>query len=229
MKRIFIILLAFTIFTNSNSQEFTCESLSNDITQWNNLAAKYKSNNKKWAEAILKEKLYNFNSDGSFEETFIFESNDSVNIETLKDLTINFFEYYFNLNNESRADLEIISNNSGVNFSGTIKKVGEFTGLYVYNLVNAKIRFSIRFKPNKIKFAVKIESYHVVKSSTSGIIQNKIVYVNECYPINEQSDHKQSYAMAFINSNSQLTNWAVKYKDYINKHLKEKNEVEEDW
>lgn len=103
--------------------------------------------------------------------------------------------------------------------------------LQTYNKINANIIFDIRFKPNRIRFSVKIQDYQVIKTGSKGqLLQNKQVYVNNCFPLNPESDHKKSYAMAFINSNSKCLNYSNNYLDYLNRNIKQSQPtISEDW
>ena len=64
-----------------------------------------------------------------------------------------------------------------------------------YNKINANVHFDIRFKPNRIRFSVKIQEYQVLKSSGGALVENRMVYVKDCFPINPNSDHKKSYSV----------------------------------
>lgn len=171
------------------SQVYTCVQLKEDIQSWNELK---NSNNTKWAVAIKGKGLYKQNADGSFEYVYIMATTDSVDIQTLRNISINFITYYFNMDNATRAALETNSPEDGVLFTGKITRVGEYAGFADYNKINANIIFDIRFKPNRIRFSVKIQDYQVIKTGSKGqLLQNKQVYVNNCFPLNPESDHKK--------------------------------------
>ena len=210
----------------SNAQVYTCEKLQADISTWNTLK---NSNNTKWANAIKNKGIYKTNSDGSFEYVYILQTTDSVNIPTLRKIGFDFIEYAFNIGNATRADVETNSPSDGVIYKGKIKGVGAHSGIH-YNQINANIHFDIRFKPNRIRFSVKIQDYQVVKMYGSSVLEDQRVYVKDCYPINQESNHQKSFAMAFINSNSECLNYAFNFLDYVNKHIKESQPtVVEDW
>ena len=223
------LLLMLLMGMSVNAQEYTCEQLQEDIKSWNTLK---NSNNTKWANAIKDKGMYKTNTDGSFEYVYIFQTTDSVDIPTLRKIGFDFIEYVFNVNNATRADMETNSPEDGLIYKGMVTNVGEFVGLGEYNKVNANVHFDIRFKTNRIRFSVKIQEYQVLKysSSTGAVVQNRMVYVKNCFPINPNSDHKKSYAMAFVNSNSSCLNFAHKYLEFLNKHVKENQPTQiEDW
>ena len=227
MKAIVInLILMFFINISLNAQNYTCEKLQSDIDTWNTLKS---SNNIKWANAIKDKGLYNTNSDGSFEYVYIMQTTDSINISTLRKIGFDFFEYAFNIGNSTRADVETNSPSDGVIYKGLIERIGAHSGIH-YNQINANIYFDIRFKPNRIRFSVKIQDYQVIKTYGASIIENQRVFVKDCYPIKQDSNHQKSYAMAFINSNSDCLNYAHNFLNYLNKHIKESQPTQiEDW
>lgn len=211
------------------SQTFTCEKLANDIKSWNELTNK--KDNVKWANAIMNKGLYKQNNDGSFEYVYILTTTDSVDVNTLRKIGFDFIGYKFaNITNELRSDMMTNSPKDGVYFKGKITNVGIFDSFFEANHIHSNIIFDIRFKPNRIRFSIKVQNYQVVKVSSAGVTQNYTVYVNDCYPLNEKSDHKKSYAMAFINSNSNCMNYADSFVKYINSNLSNPEVKElEDW
>lgn len=225
--RLISLLMMLFIGMRANAQVYTCEQLQSDIKAWNEIK---NSNNTKWANAIKEKGLYKTNTDGSFEYVYILNTTDSVDIPTLRKISFDFLSYVFNISNATRADMETNSPEDGVIYKGKVAGVGEFVGFGEYNKINANVHFDIRFKPNRIRFSVKVQEYQVIKTSGAAILQNNIVYVKDCYPMNQNSDHKKSYAMAFINSNSNCLNFSKRFLDYLNKHIKEKQPtVVEDW
>ena len=227
MKIHFPIILMLFVCISGNAQVYSCEQLQKDIQSWNTLK---NSNNTKWATAIMNKGMYKTNIDGSFEYVYIFQTTDSVDIPTLRKIGFDYIEYVFNIDNSTRANIETNSPQDGVIFKGKVTGVGEFFGFGEYNRINANVYFDIRFKPNRIRFSVKVQEYQVLKTSGAALVQNRIVYVKDCFPINQKSDHKKSYAMAFVNSNSNCLNFAHRYLDYLNKHIKESQPTKvEDW
>ena len=225
-KQISLIMMLL-LGMGANAQVYTCEQLQEDIKSWNTLK---NSNNTKWANAIMDKGMYKTNTDGSFEYVYIFQTTDSVDIPTLRKIGFDFIEYVFNVGNSTRADIETNSPEDGVIYKGKVTGVGEFVGFGEYNKINANVHFDIRFKANRIRFSVKVQEYQVLKSSGAALVENRMVYVKDCYPINPNSDHKKSYAMAFINSNSNCLNFAHRYLEYLNKHIKENQPTQvEDW
>ena len=174
--------------------------------------------------------MYKQNEDGSFEYVYIFKGDKEVKVETLRKIGFDYIAYYFNMDNATRADMVANSSEDAVFFQGKLLGVGDYVGFGEYNKINANIIFDIRFKSDRVRFCVKIQNYQVIKTSGASILENKNAYVNDCFPLNPDSDHKKSYAMAFINSNSKCLNYANRFLEYLNKNVKKTEEtIIEDW
>lgn len=201
-----------------NAQHYVCEKLKEDIANWN--LCTNKGSNTKWAKAILEQGAFKQNVDGSFEYVYILRTNDSVNIKTLRNISFNYIGFHFNIDNAVRADMVTNSPEDGLFFQGKLLGIGDFVGFGEYSKVNGNICFDIRFKPDRIRFSVKVQDYHVLKYFDGVLVENYTTLVKDCFPINPESNHKKSYAMAFVNANSKCLNYASKYLDYLNDNVK---------
>lgn len=67
--RLSFLTIMLLFCTSIFSQQFQCEKMHDDIKKWNEI--KQPKNNTKWANAIVSNKLFQQNSDGSL-NTFIF-------------------------------------------------------------------------------------------------------------------------------------------------------------
>ncbi|MBO5252061.1 MAG: hypothetical protein J6B31_08760 [Bacteroidaceae bacterium] len=226
-KLIFFFCFNF-IYLNLYAQQYICDKLKEDIEAWN--ACTNKNNTTKWAIAILEQGAFKQNADGSFEYVYILSANDSVNIKTLRDISFNFIALNFNTDNALRADMETNSPDDGLIFQGKLVGLGDYSGFATYNKINGNVYFDIRFKPNRVRFSVKIQDYQVIKYFDGALVENYSALVKDCFPINEESNHKKSFAMAFINANSKCLNYANAYLEYINKNVKASRAADiEDW
>ncbi len=212
----FFLLLLFIISTQIHAQKFECPKLFEDAKLWNSI----KGNDTKRALELKDKGFYKMDVNGSFEYVYIMETTDSLNINTLRKIGFDFIMHYFNINNASRANMETNSPVDAVIFQGSFPKIGGFESGFESNRVDADVLFDIRFKPNRVRFAIKVQKYKVVKLSSITLSSFKQVYVSDCFPIKEDSDHKKSYAMAFLNANSKCMNYASFFLDYLNKNLK---------
>lgn len=228
MNRILLLFCLSFMCLALHAQHYSCEKLEEDIKAWN-LCTNKKSNTK-WANAILEQGAFKQNVDGSFEYVYIMNCTDSVDIKTLRNISFNYISVEFNTDNALRADMQTNSPEDGLIFQGKLLTIGEFTGFAEYNKINGNVYFDIRFKPNRIRFSVKVQDYQVIKYFDGVLVENYSVLVKNCFPINPESNHKKSYAMAFINANSKCLNFANRYLEYINKHVKVSQPTDmEDW
>lgn len=226
--KLLLLLLALINFNVTYGQTYTCPELSDAIAKWNSIKV---DNNTKWANAIKENKLYQQNADGSFEYVYIMRCKDSLNVETLRKIGFDFINYYFpNIDNETRANMQTNSPKDGVFFKGKFAGLGKFDSFFEYNKINGNVIYDIRFKADRIRFSIKVQNYQVLKYVKNNLVQNYTEYVSNCFPLNPNSDHKKSYAMAFINANSNCLNYASNFLNYVNKNVKESQPTEtEDW
>lgn len=226
-KSIILAILMIVVYSTAIAQVYTCEQLVKDINSWNAIK---NSNETKWAVAIRDNGIYKTNADGSFEYVYIFNTTANVDIPTLRKIAFDFISYNFHIDNAMRADMETNSPPNGLIYKGMLLGVGSFNSVIESNQINAYINFDIRFKPDRIRFSVKIQEYQVIKTSKGQVVENHFAYVKNCFPLNEDSRHKKSYAKAFINSNSNCLNFASGFLSYLNLHLKEKQPtIDDDW
>ena len=194
MNKFLVIILVLFSFISVQAQQFECPKLFEDARKWNEI----KGSDTKRALEIKNKGLYQMDANGSFQYVYILTTTDSLNIQTLRKLGFDYISRYFNINNAIRANMETNSPEDGVIFQGLFQKLGDFNSAFEYNQVDANVYFDIRFKPNRIRFSITIQSYRVTKISSLSMSDFKQIYVSDCFPINEKSDHKNSYAKAFI-------------------------------
>lgn len=210
-----------------SAQKFSCPKLQVDIASWNKIKS---DDNVKWANAIKEKGFYNQNADGSLEYTYIIQSTDTLDLETIRQMTFDYIGLKFpNMSNSTWADMVNNSPKDGVFYIGKIPNIGSYSGLYSATNINANITYDIRFKPNRIRFSAKIQSYQIV-SGKMGSYDYQTEYVSQCYPLNEKSGHKKSYSMAFINATSSCVNSVYYYLNYLNSRTTPKqSKIEDDW
>ena len=225
-RSLFFIGLILSIGLHVQAQTFKCPKIFEDAKIWNSV----KGSDTKRAIELKNKGIYKMDVNGSFEYVYIMTTTDSVSIPTMRKIGFDFIARYFNVSNATRADIETSSPENGIFFKGFIPKIGSFNSGFEYNQVDASIYLDIRFKPNRVRFAIKVEDYKVLKLSSVTVSGTKQVYVSDCFPIKEDSDHKKSYAMAFLNANSKCMNYAYFFLDYLNKNIKQQQPTNiEDW
>ena len=224
-KRLFFGLIV-CMSLQAQAQTFECPKVFEDAKIWNSV----KGSDTKRAVELKDKGIYKMDVNGSFEYVYIMTTTDSLNIQTMRKIGFDFIARHFNVSNATRADIETSSPEDGIIFKGFIPKIGGFNSGFEYNQVDASVYLDIRFKPNRVRFAIKVEDYKVLKLSSVTVSSTKQVFVSDCFPINEKSDHKKSYAMAFLNANSKCMNYAYFFLDYLNKNIKQQQPTNiEDW
>ena len=200
-----IIVMLTVLLCSSNidalAQTFECPKVFEDAKVWNSV----KGSDAKRAVELKDKGIYKMDVNGSFEYVYIMTTTDSLSIPTMRKIGFDFIARHFNVSNATRADIETSSPDDGIIFKGFIPKIGGYNSGFEYNQVDASIYLDIRSS-------------------------SKQVYVSDCFPINENSDHKKSYAMAFLNANSKCMNYAYFFLDYLNKNIKQQQPTNiEDW
>jgi len=225
-KRIFLFIALLLNAIRGVAQTFECPKVYEDAKVWNSV----KGSDTKRAVELKDKGIYKMDVNGSFEYVYIMTTTDSLSIPTMRKIGFDFIARHFNVSNATRADIETSSPDDGIIFKGFIPKIGGYNSGFEYNQVDASIYLDIRFKPNRVRFAIKVEDYKVLKLSSVTVSSSKQVYVSDCFPINENSDHKKSYAMAFLNANSKCMNYAYFFLDYLNKNIKQQQSTNvDDW
>jgi hypothetical protein len=62
-----------------------------------------------------------------------------------------------------------------------------------------------------------------------GTIESGTISISGTFPFNKNSDHKDAYAMAFINTIGKLLNLADGFLGYLNKHVSDSRINTLDW
>lgn len=161
-RSLFFIGLILSIGLHVQAQTFKCPKIFEDAKIWNSV----KGSDTKRAIELKNKGIYKMDVNGSFEYVYIMTTTDSVSIPTMRKIGFDFIARYFNVSNATRADIETSSPENGIFFKGFIPKIGSFNSGFEYNQVDASIYLDIRFKPNRVRFAIKVEDYKVLKRSS---------------------------------------------------------------
>ena len=96
-------LISFACF----GQQFTCEKLEETVTRWNETRASLSSDSSTidWAQAVIDNKVYSFNEKNEMGYDFIIHSSDTLDFDRLKEVTIDYLQFYMNLNQRDRESV----------------------------------------------------------------------------------------------------------------------------
>ena len=228
MKKTFVLLFVICAWVSTYAVEFTSEKLTETLNEWNTFSKNY-SNEIAWAKAVADSGLYSVNDKGDIEYTFIIKASDSLELNKLKEVTIDYIQYYFKIDNNARANLVQGSTENSVFFQGYLSKYAYLqTGLGAVYYYTSDIIFDIKFKEDRIKFTVRVPDlvYHIgsYKSSKKLQILDPFMHYK-----NYNRNERDVEAKAMINIVSKAISYASWYMVYLNENYKTADSSEEDW
>lgn len=226
-----IAILAFATFSICGFAQagWSCQALTDDVARWNEIKAPVSSKNKKAAEALSKE--FGLNSSGKLSVDYVIQCTDSIGEDRIMNAVEAWLaELFPNADNSLLASNK--KNNSVVVRGMSLGKVGEAADLFSVSVINATFEVEIYVKVNRVRIIMRSNQYKVVKYMNGSIVQNYTIAMSDTYPFNLKSDHKDSYAMAYINTYAAFfndANWLVKYLNTNAVESSAPSAVGDDW
>lgn len=228
MRKTFVLLFAICAWVSTYAVEFTSEKLTETLNEWNAFSKNY-PNEIAWAKAVADSGLYNVNDKGDVEYTFIIKASDTLDFAKLKEVTIDYIQYYFKIGNDARANLVQGSTEKSVFFQGYLSKYAYLqTGLGAVYYYTSDIIFDIKFKEDRIKFTVRVPDfvYHVGANRFSQKLQRLDPFMHYKHYNRNERDVE---AKAMINLLSKTISYASWYMVYLNENYKAADNSDEDW
>lgn len=108
-----------------------------------------------------------------------------------------------------------------------MKGVGQHAGFYSFTTINAAVKIFVEIKENRIRVTSKVSHYNL-GSASIGSVESGMKLIGDCFPFNEKGDHKDSYAMAYINCNANAMDKIRSLIDFLNNHADSPLE-DDDW
>ncbi|MBR6117911.1 MAG: hypothetical protein IKQ11_03525 [Paludibacteraceae bacterium] len=228
MKKTFVLLFAVCAWVSAYAVEFTSEKLTETLNEWNAFSKNY-PNEIAWAKAVADSGKYSVNDKGDVEYTFIIRASDTLDLNKLKEVTIDYIQYYFKIGNDARANLIQGSTENSVFFQGYLSKYAYLNaGIGLVFYYSSDIIFDIKFKEDRIKFTVRVPDfvYHVGSQRFSLKLQRLDPFMHyKHYKHNERDVD----AKAMINLLAKTISYANWYMIYLNHNYKTTETSEEDW
>lgn len=114
-----------------------------------------------------------------------------------------------------------------VEYNATYLNVGQYAGPFKMTLINASASSKIEAKADRIRITSRVMHYSLASGSLGGA-KNELTLPKETYPFIESKD-KNTYGMAYINSNLRLIANVGSIIDYLNKnYIKQPEKKKED-
>lgn len=229
MKKILFVLELCLLSIGCFAQQFTCEKISETITQWNRIKQNQPSD-VMWAKSIVDSAVYRINEKGEIEYEYVIKSSDTLDIAKIKDVTLDFLQYYFKFNPTVRANVVQGSTDRSIFFQGLYSNLAYQQVLLSTYFFNADIFFDFKFKEDRVKIKVYVPYlvYHIGNSYTSKY------YLKELDPfVHYQKLNKNDrdvHAKAMINVLAKTMSYPSYYLTWLNEHYSPKPaDNDDDW
>lgn len=210
-----LLCLVFVSFAASSQNLWSCQSLSSDISKWNEIKTPFGSKNKKAATALCT--TFGLNNSGKLSVDYVIQCEDSIGEEKIMNSVEAWLAELF-----PKADNSIIASNkndhSVVVRGMSMGKVGEALDFVSMNTIRAAFEIEVYVKVNRVRVIMRSNEYKVTKTSNSNgaILERYSTAMANAFPFNQKSDHKDSYAMAYLNTYSNFFNYAGWLVNYLN-------------
>lgn len=223
LRKIFILLFTIVIVNQTNlfAQEFSCQKLVDDVTRFNETKM---SNNKKWATLLLKE--FPLSSDGNISFKYNIEASDTIDIKRAMEVTHNWIKQVSKYPEETIKDIDTIKHVFTCVFN--YGDAAEYYSMAAATFIQALIDVKVEISEKEVVIKSRARQYELRGVNYYTGSKNEFVGIDAAYPVNEKKDHKESYAMAFINTNSRIIGVCKEYFLWLQSHYIEEKD-KEDW
>lgn len=200
---------------------WNCNKITDDLTAWNEFDQSYGSNKKRAKELC---KTFTLNSDGGIEQTYIIQGQKPVEREIIIGLIKKWIAT--NFTNNSNVIKECTENH--IRCQANWGKVAFYQVFIDCTIIQAQLEINIYIKEDRLKFV--ISTPHYILTSASGGFETKVIAIANTFPYKKDSDHKESYSMAFLNTFSSTLTVSKNFITFLNAHINDnkKNDFD-DW
>lgn len=170
-------------------------------------------------------KLGHMNDDGEIQYQYVIHLKDSLNIPQFMETIKKWGSVTY-----SKSTALVSETDSAVEYNATYPNVGQFAGPFKHTLINASASSKIEAKADRIRIISRVKHYSLASGSLGGV-KNELTLPMETYPFIENKN-KNTYGMAYINSNLRLIANVGSIIDYLNKNYSkqpEKKKEDNNW
>ena len=197
----------------SAQETFTCPEIKEDIKKFDSVRDEYPYSTKLRARAELK--LFPLNIDGAIENTYILHTEKTISEDDLRDAC----EKWFSISFLNARNVIQESTNEYIRANGVYANMASYVGFASATYINSPVSINIYFKPGKIKFEISVQHYTMGSANGFGSSESRISVISDCYPSKSDSDHKESYSMAYLNTLHKNISEADSFYSFLNKHF----------
>lgn len=223
MKRFISILIIGLVTTIGcfGQIEFNCDGIQKDNEIFNSTKV---SNNKKWAAAVLK--AFPLSNDGNISYKYVITPSDTIDVDRAMTVTHNWFKQVFKNPEESIKDIDTVKHvfTCVANYGDA----AQLYGLAGATFIQCPIDLKVEISDNQIVVKMRARQYELRGVNYYTGAQAELISITAAFPVNDKNGHKESYAMAFINTNYRCLNACRGYFTWLKEHYDEKKDTE-DW
>jgi hypothetical protein len=228
MKKILLIFTLIGLSIGSYAQQFSCDKISETIAQWNRVMQNHPSDIA-WAKTIVDSVAYRVNETSEIEYEYIIRSSDTLDIAKMKDVTLDFLQYYFKFNPTVRANVVQGSTEKSIFFQGHYKNLAYQQVMLSTYFFDADIIFDFKFKEDRVKIRVNVPylTYHIGNQLFNYPLPRLDPFVH--YK-NFSKNDRDVHAKAMINVLAKTMSYPSYYLTWLNEHYAPKTtDNDEDW
>lgn len=170
--------------------------------------------------------LGHMNDEGEIQYQYVIKLKDSLDMSRFMETVRAWAEV-----NYKDAKKQLVEETDDmVEYTAVYAGVGQFNGPFKLSVINATAFSKIEAKPDRIRITSRVKHYSLSQGSLAGAKQ-ELTLPKEVYPFVDCKD-KNTYGMAYINSNLRLIANVASIIDYLNKNydkIEKKKKDHEDW
>lgn len=229
MKKLIAFIVISLLSIGCFAEQFTCDKIGETITRWNQIKQNQPSD-VVWAKAIVDSIAYRINEKGEIEYEYVIKSSDTLDIEKMKDVTLDFLQYYFNFNPTIRANVVQGSTDRSIFFQGYYKNLAYQQVMLSTYYFDADVFFDFKFKEDRVKIKVSVPylTYHIGNKYSHKYL---LLYLDPFQNYKDMSKNDRDvHAKAMINVLAKTMSYPAYYLTWLNEHYTPKStDTEDDW
>lgn len=231
--------ILITAQAQPKGQRFGSQQCNAAIETWKYISDNNAKDLQDWAKAVYNE--FGLNQKDQIEHKYVVTALDTLNLDRVMMLTKMWIQKAFAVPADSilvyDASKRIIKANVTLLGMGDTYGVGIIAAASSEAHVNIPLQLTFQFKENRLRYIARISNFVLNSSDWFKDEVNKTMPLTDCYPVKENSKHKDSFSRAYINGNAKCLTSCRDYIQYLNAHLAEKQppkpktaeEDDDDW
>lgn len=199
---------------------FDCSEFFYDVKRFNSLEY---MGNKSWAKAIIN--LNKMNQDKAIEWQYVINAQDTIDEKQFMNTIKKWQKQAFTSDKVVKEETE-----RSILFEAYSPQAAFITGYMSATSISVNLLLKIEIKENRFRITGNVNHYNMGSANLSGP-ESKSYIPGTVYPF-EKTNHKESFSMAYINSNARLINLIDSFLKYLNSNyaiIEQKIQNDENW